>query len=460
MAVAALLTLASVSMASAAITVVKVTGSTAYRVADVSAEVAYLGTSSKAVWFDSSTGSLNHANYSIVYGPTGSNQVVFENLFNGSIAGDEALVAPVSLAFPDSSNTSYINEATLTVAPAANTNSAAKGGTYDGHSSPVLTHLATPDVAFSDVFFDTAQQIIGASSYASAVNNTPDNDITVGIVPFVFVASGTTDVTSKLSGLSMDPQKATFLWQNGYASLALFTGSSADETTRVYAFGRDADSGTRATALGETGLGLLGSSQVTGSIIQYYAYNNATSYSADFHAGGFSATTGVVGDDSNASSVGYINFVPNEAVDGYAMTGSDGGYYSGGNLATAVKLLPSSGLSKTAIMTYLGVSDAAGILSTSGVNLLNYNGSTFNPAASAFSTSPNQEQIYEGKYTFWGYEHAFYFNADANASTINGLVTSIAGSLDVLSSNGVTTTAMKVNRADDGQNVQPLYSNY
>ncbi len=89
-ALAALLALSSASLASAA--TYHVTGSTAYRVADVTAEVAVCGgATAKATYYGSS---LTGANYSVVVNSAGT--IKFENYFNGSIAGDEALVDGVT----------------------------------------------------------------------------------------------------------------------------------------------------------------------------------------------------------------------------------------------------------------------------------------------------------------------------------------------------------------------------
>ena len=55
---------------------------------------------------------------------------------------------------------------------------------------------------------------------------------------------------------NITPQLAQALWGNGTLPLALFTSSAADEGTLVYATGRDPDSGTRATAFAESGIGV------------------------------------------------------------------------------------------------------------------------------------------------------------------------------------------------------------
>jgi hypothetical protein len=456
MAVAALLALSCAGVASAQ-TIVHVTGSTAYRVADVTAECAYLGTGTTAVSFgngynstSTSTSTLTGANYSIVYGPgSGSSQTIFENYFNGSIAGDEALVdGKTTLAFPKAS--AYTG-GTVTQGSAA-TGTAAT--TTSNLAAYTAEDLVAPDVAFSDVTFDTADQIIEASSDTTTTQ--PQNTKIVGIVPFVFVCNGTSDVTD-LAGLSMDPQKFTYTWSSGASTtLSFFTGVNSDEAVTVFPLGRDVDSGTRATALAETGYGLNGSGIVGTPVSQYYPYANSNDASIDQASGTFSSTTGVCGVDSTATTIGDIDQVPAESIDGYPMPQGDGGYYSGGNLAKGISTPFVSGTTGEVMMTYLGVSDAKTALTgTHPATLMAYNGVTFLPyytTQTAAQIAANASKIYEGEYTFWGYEHENYKTSVATAAT--GVANALTGGLDTLSSNGVTSGSMKVSRSDDGQNIQ------
>ena len=86
------------------------------------------------------------------------------------------------------------------------------------------------------------------------------NSLTVGIVPFVFVANGsTTAIQTELAAASMTPQLFNLLYQKGAIPLSFVTGSTADSSSQAIALGRDIDSGTRATALAETGYQLKGS---------------------------------------------------------------------------------------------------------------------------------------------------------------------------------------------------------
>jgi hypothetical protein len=454
MALAALLSLSSAGLASAA--TYHVTGSTAYRGSDVSAEVAVCGgATAKATYYGSS---LTGANYSVVETSDNGATLKFENYFNGSIAGDEALVdGKTTLPFPAAT---AAGEVPTTITAVGTATTGATGGTAKSAPSNNATfapytdiETVAPDLAFSDVAFDTAQQIIKASS--DKTNAVPVKTNIVGIVPFVFVANGSSDVTASLAGLSMDPQKFTFGWNSAASeTLSFFTGVNADEATTVYPLGRDVDSGTRGTALAETGYGLAGSGIVTTPVAQYYPYNSQANASS-----GSPALTGVIGVDTTLTNptVAALNLVPAESIDGYTMPLGDGGYYSGGNLATGISTAFATGVTNTVEMTYLGVSDAKSALTATGTNrqaatLMAYNGVTFSPTT---NPSPNVSSIYEGKYTFWGYEHLFSnSNQSSNSTEAAALASAMAsGTLDEESSAGVTLNSMQVGRTDDGQNV-------
>jgi hypothetical protein len=451
MAAVAILALSSVGLASAQ--TYHVTGSTAYRVADVSAEVSIVGATGKATYYGSS---LTGANYSVVTNSTGS--LKFENYFNGSIAGDEALVGGVTkLPFPAATSTGETPTGPLTVYSGATAASGGRALSSVGSD----TDVAFPDIAYSDVSFDTAQQIIFNSTDSTTTvpaNNGLTSSI-VGVVPFAWVINGSTDViasSGSFTGLSMTPQAFNTIWGGGSYPFSLLTGVNTDTATTVYALGRDADSGTRATALAETGYGLLGSGIVTTPVVQYYPYQTATQALND-------TLTGVIGLDSSTSgqTIGGLNGVPNETIDGYTQNNANGGYNSGGNLATAVSTTFAPGTTNTVLVTYLGASDAKSALTASGTNRtpayqLGYNGTTFlvTPASTT-----NSNLIYYGRYTFWGYEHLYYVTSHVSGLTGSTgiaaqLENTLIGGADQLSSNGVTFAGLKVQRSDDGQSVQ------
>jgi hypothetical protein len=501
----AVLALSSAGLASAQTGSFFVTGSTAYRASDVLAELALCGSTSSATtstsvatyWGSSITG----ATYSVVENSSGS--LKFFNFFNGSIAGDQAVFdATTQLPFPNATDklpaqvtvsgtgpgvTATGGDQATTSTPSNSSINLANptvAGAFDGFN----TTAAKPTLAFSDVSFNTANQIMSTSGDHATTSPTGPDSFIVGIVPFVFVVNGTTDVYSKLfttSGspaqnsptLSMDPQKFTWVWGSGAsATLSFFTGNPADEATTIFPLGRDVDSGTRSTALAETGYGLNGSGIVSTAVTQFYPYDTAA------HATANSNTTGVFGNDSTLTTgqtIGALNATPANTVDQFNMAAGDNGYNSGGNLDVGMDTAFTGGSLNTVLMTYLGVSDATTVLSAGNTapkqaaQLMGYCGTvwfpyTVNklvPTATTYPdgttnggdgvsdvTGSNNAKIYEGKYTFWSYENLYSTSASATAAS--DLASKLTGGLDEVSSNGVTFANMAVNRSGDGQNVQ------
>jgi len=475
LAAVAALALSSAGFASAQ--TIHVTGSTAFRVAVVSAEVQVCGgLTAKASYFQNT--SLTGSNYSIVTNSSGS--LVFTNFFNGSIAGDEALVDGVTtLGFPNGSDLAPTTIASVGTASNGGANGAVESSTYTASSYAFASTPAKADIAMSDVAFTTAQKIILASTDHTTVTPTTDNK--VGIIPFVFVLNPSTDVTSTVTGLSMDAQKFTYTWQSaGSAFLSFYTGNSADNATTIYPMGRDVDSGTRATALAETGYTLLGSgaNAITLSVAQYFPYGSTSDVSGG--DGGSGSTSDIVGwgatsavptfaGAASGTAIAAFGLVPAESIDGYAMAQGDGGFYSGGNLATALSTVNSdtatvNGAGPTVAIGYLGVSDAKSALTASGTNrvhgvLMNYNGAKIDPSTGNPMSSTSISAIEQGQYTFWGTEHLFSKDNNAQGTGLSTNVTAMinaltVSSLDEESSYGVTISAMAVSRSGDGLNVQ------
>jgi hypothetical protein len=464
--VASVLALTGAGLASAQ-QIVHVTGSTAFRVADVTAEVDYLNASHAGSTAAYSGSSLTGANTSIIV--ASDNSFVFENTFNGSIAGDENVAAVGSqLGFPSFS--SYTGSYTATV---SGSSTAAASGGFSASSLPA-TDTAYADISFSDVSAATAQNIINEVT-TSAYSFTDGG--TVGVVPFVFVANATTDVTDFGStstftsttsspfkyatttvAANVTPQSFARLWSAGTINSAkkhpeIFTGNLSDSAYTIYALGRDIDSGTRATALAETGYPIKGNGApaVTQNVVQYFPLDSSSA---------------VVGNASNAA-IASFTIVPTQTVDGISLTNGNGGYNSGGKLAEALSDT-FSGLSKTVEITYLGVSDAynaltnqAGATAGQPALLLSYNGVSFNPAGSSstkgYAPSTDLTKIYYGAYTFWSYEHVLFNNNNSfdPTSLVSSLITQLkTDQVDQLSSAGVQLSSMLVSRTDDGLLVQ------
>jgi hypothetical protein len=463
LAAAAALALTGAGFASATPTIYHVTGSTAFRVADVTAEVNYLVASHGGASGAYNGSSLTGANTSVIL--SGDGTIQFENSFNGSIAGDESVAAVVNkVAFPTAAGV------TLSTLTAGTATAAASGGTSVSSFTNETTY---GDIAFSDVSFATAAKVIKLATSATISANSGG---TVGVVPFDFIANNTSDVTdfgsttiATASGVtsatttvavSVTPQSFSNLWGAGSVSGSIFTGSSSDTGITVYATGRDIDSGTRATALAETGFGLKGSgaAAVTGAVQQVYPLDSSNN---------------VVG-NVGTNEIESFEQVPASSVDGISLNAGDGGYASGGNLAKGLSVtIDASSNPQTVLIGYLGVSDAYSALTASGTNrhpatLLAYNGSSFNPAgsttANGFATTTDINKVYYGQYTFWSYEQVYYNsnNAGSNglqdslnpSSIVSSLVTQLKNdNVDVLSSAGVHLNSMVVSRSDDGLQV-------
>jgi hypothetical protein len=182
----------------------------------------------------------------------------------------------------------------------------------------------------------------------------------------------------------------------GGALRGVFTGNPADNTDLVYVSGRDAGSGTRVNAFGDSGFGIL----TTPAQIQL----DSTGHMID-QGGGV-----------------YIG---------------DYGFTSGGTLATTMGsdttaiADPISGAPGFSAIAYAGVGDAdAGV--AAGATVLSYNGVPFSTNA-----------VYQGTYTFWGNEYIYKANSVATGSeadkTYNNVLNNVATYCDGRKAVALTT---------------------
>jgi hypothetical protein len=471
------LALAGAGLASAQETVYHVAGASSFRVALITAEVAYLNSVS-------STGTVTGAyagtsgttgnNVSLFETPTAAGTVVFENNLSGSIAGAEALNGLGNqIAFP--------TDAGITLSPVTPGSStvAASGGTANVTFS--TTETTDPDLAFSDNTLATLTSVVDLAVPGATLTGSEAQGV-VGIVPYVFVANATTDVTDFGStvrstngsvvyanttvAVNVTPQNFARLWSAGTINTAkkhpeIFTGNPADTGYTIYALGRDIDAGTRASILAETGYPLKGNGAKAAvqAVVQYYPLD---------------ASNNILGNVSTINPITSFEIVPNQTVDGIPLNNGNGGYNSGSPESKALSATFSSSLSKTIEIGYLGVSDGYSALTASGTNrqpalLLGYNGSTFNPAGSSttagYATQADINKIYAGQYTVWDYEHLFFApnntggngtnNSTDPTSVVAALYTQLqTNGLELLSSAGVHSANLLVSRTDDGLLVQ------
>jgi hypothetical protein len=291
-----------------------------------------------------------------------------------------------------------------------------------GSSTNAEPHI--PDMNFMDTFQGGSpfNGTVGGIAYAT------ETAPIVGVVTFRWTAS------ENFPGTNMTPQIAQYLYTNvGVAPLSLWTGNSADASKVVYAAGRDPDSGTRATAFAESGIGIFSSVQ------QWQPIN------------------------VSAGSIGDIQLYPAETVNGITYPQGQGGESSGSSLRafltntlSATAAGEYNGATTGYLVAYLGVSDSNGVISGQVAPNGNAVGLTYNGVA--FS----QTAVEQGQYTFWGYEHLGRVgNLDNNNTSggklffANQLVAGLLGSSDATLSPNVKFGNMAVSRSADGGNVSP-----
>ena len=235
----------------------------------------------------------------------------------------------------------------------------------------------------------------------------------IGILPFKWIANegagaaGLTNITSFL---------AQPLYGNGSLPLSLWSGNAADATKLVYAYGRDEGSGTRTVAFAESGVG-------SNAIVTQYKLT----------ASG----------DTIASAVPY----PPTAITGLGTTLlGNGGESSGGTVATnmgktsAAVSVNGGAAAQAYFVAYVGETDANTAIAA-GATELTWNGVPF-----------SLDNIKNGKYTFWSYQHVTY------KSDIAAGKKAIADALAVRIrdfDSPILVSDMNVTRTADGGTVTP-----
>lgn len=384
-------------------TVVHITGSTAFRTAVHDAILnilqpgftyGYVGTSFTGAGEAIFTGTAITNNIS----------VIIKTSWSGSLAG----IQTVSQAVPATVGTFLTN---TTPQSASGT-----GGAPSNFDPPVI-----PECCMADGFQYTSQ-------YPTPVLTAT----TVGIAPFNFVvnapgaAAGVTNMT---------PLLAQALWENGSLPLSMFTGNPGDANTIVYATGRDWDSGTRKTALLETGVQTFFSEVL--NIQTIYQYEPLGS-------GGLINKANFPGNNTITS----LPFWPVETVDTLSYGVGFGGYSSGGDLAYGLRAT-----SPYILVSYLGLSDTATATSTgSGGNnakALSYNGIYY-----------STNTVQNGTYTFWTYEQLDYLptlgTTDPNAKAVaDSLANNLSTNAAAINGVGVLLPTMNVVREQEGGPVTP-----
>jgi hypothetical protein len=370
-ALASLLALGFISAASAQ-TIVRITGSTAFRAATYRAIQHSLASGYTYAYVGAAGSTLSSANVAIFKGKLASTGALvnFKASFSGSVGGIGTLVNNLTVG---PGGTSFGGGGWLINSTATSTTGVIITGT------PSYDPAVTADVTMSDSF------------QASTRFTTPKltGGRIVGIVPFVFTKNAAfpttaTNITST--------QVQTLL--NGNLILSALTGKPAD-TAKVLAVGRDEDSGTRLQAFADSNYGINSSPK------QYELLP--------------------VGGTSFTSSTLY----PAQTVDGIAEPVGHSGYSSGGTLAKVLNT-PTT-FTNPHFIGYLGVNDNATV--NGGLNSLKFNSVAFSPTAvegGSYSFWGYEHLLYRSTLTGVAQTAAnavatALFNGDASTS---GIVTS------------------------------------
>lgn len=398
---------------------VYITGSTAYR-SNTETAIQRVLDSGYTYAYDGAKG-IGGASHAIYFGTLSGSSVIIKTSFSGSEAGIQTVSNSVGVNFlPDSTTAT------------ANGGSVNTGGT---NTAQAANDSEIPDIAMADTYQGSAR---------ASFNVNPLTDNVVGVVPFYFVAG-----VGAQNGLNMTSNFARALFTTGYAPLSLLTGSQSDVNSIIVATGRDPDSGTRATAFAETGVGIF-----TG--VKQYKPSGQTTNTATDYTKGFGGT-----------ATGLAKY-PIQVINGIS-TGSagNGGEASGGTVAANLTAtIPASlganvsgdaNATSTFLVSYLGTGDAAGAFEN-GAFAMSYNGATLPftispspiPAgtqSSAITVTFDYTNILNGKYTYWGYEHLDTRSSPTAAAS--SLATALVADFQSTDAQ-IKTSSMNVQRSADG----------
>lgn len=425
---AGLLALAVAASASAQ-TLVKITGSTAFRKATVASIIRSLNNPVGAFPTGGSlTGAQAVIRGTLKSGPSAGQDVAFQLAWAGSVGGVQTVVqnattipgqpAPFLPGSTWLSTTNATSTVTVTITGANNDIYTFGGGTT---GATAFDAAATANVAMSDSFQAT-------TPFTSPVLVDVDGsgNGTVGIVPFVWVKGAQSSEVSAASYArltNISSQAAKELISAGFVNLSLLTGNSADAGVNVVLSGRNNDSGTRLVTFAETAFGQ------SASPLQYSLTTS----------GGFITAAALFSPGSNGEN-------------------------SGGTLATKANTIPAVGLRVSGkpiiVVTYLGVSDATSV--NGGANCLTYNGVGVSNITSggvlSVLGSGLGTLIQNGEYTFWGYEHMLYRTtyAGVGADAANAVATQI-GTVDALAAGLLNDQGVGMQSARNDEN-SPVFS--
>ncbi len=414
--------LAVLSVGAASADTIYITGSTAFRKAANASIGSYVDGKSagSGIIFSDTTGAnpVGATDIAWQYVTGGSTNYIVAH-WSGSEGGIQNTAAPAG-----TKTYNYVNLATATLQSPASfaTGVGIAGATNSGNVIATNGNIVMADTTQASSLFK--------NTYAGTTY-TGLNGSQVGVVTFAWVVnsganSGVTNMTS---------QNARAILTGGFVSAAMLTGSSSDTNDVLWLIGRDIDSGTRLTTLGETGFG------TTKAVKQYFiGYGGTTTNNVYLTpATSINGVTEVKGNagytsGSGSSASGLMYQIKNYGIlaSGTALTvdtNSTANTYTGGNY----------------LIGYAGTGDC-GKVSASPVRLLSYNGVPYSDGA-----------VYNGQYTFWGYENLYYNASTVTANTVTvatALISTLQGlptgnGVGTLQNAGVPLSSMVVARGSD-----------
>jgi len=399
------------------------TGSTAFRSAVCNTLKAKFAAGGNYQYgHDQAAGSLTSCNYAIFTGtfPGITGTTTIRCCFTGSVEGVRSLVLGAS----DTYATYYPSTAVLTTAA-----SSTGGETASIGSGGNVTAVA--NIAFSDVSK-------ASTPYSGAALDKGDP---MGVIVFTMLTNNGSPITNVTS------QQYRALLTQGYQPQSMFTFNPADPYY-VFAEGRNDSSGTRTTALAETGYG------ITTPVNQYIT---------TAHSG---------------TAISTIKLTPAASAYSSTVWGQDqagnGGYTSGGSVrgdfqwtGASVNVQDDQGNTvlsgaQVNLVTWIGATDAGKVIGAGNAKLCAYNGVSLdlsNVQNGNFSAN-DIAKIQNGSYTAWGYER-LYVASGQYAGDVKSITDGLLGSVNaqlapnIASNQGIDMSTMNVSRQTDGGLVAP-----
>jgi hypothetical protein len=293
------------------------------------------------------------------------------------------------------------------------------GGTNTG-----TTESHVLDFCFSDTW-QGASRFVGRRN-GDGINYSPLNSDIVAVLSFCWAGSKgipasnitTANIRTAYTGL-------------GFIQLSALTGSNSNINDFVYVLGRDRSSGTRLTALAESGIG----AQANQHARKFTSTNNLSPWGTGLYGNINHTTVGDGGESSGSTIAAQMTntLANNDSITGGVMRLDE----------TDPENPTEVAVSGNAYMVgYCGTADALAQVSK-GVVILTYNG-----------VECTQDNIITGKYPFWSYQHMLInnkFGANSEQKKFFDLLsTSIKTKSSAEAFPNVALGDMKVQRTADG----------